>query len=335
MTHRLHEGRYAGQMRCLFARVSLCVLLIACSGSEGTTTAGVGGGGGASGGAGGASSAGGGGEGGCTPQSGVTPGPDWVCVTEVRGEVIDEGDAPVSDVLMTVCGPGGCEPDESDASGAFTIDVGFPIFVDDWSTIPHGRELGKLVYYFAFDAEEPGPVIDLGTIRLLDAPAGGAPLIVKTDDAGAPAQTVVHDGVTLTVPAGVRVNLDFDDVSLGDEGKLFRARAVPSAFMNEFVDPALSAAVLYALTPFDARFDLESDPGTDAKVTLSFTNTTGLAADTPVELLQLGSFIVGDLEAGDYAVVATGAVSADGTTIEMDPGEGVTFLTWIAIRAAG
>lgn len=313
----------------------MLALMCACSDDDGaaTATAGVGGAG-ATGGGGASSTGGGGGAGDCMPQPGVTPGPDWVCVTEVRGNVIDESDAPVSDMLMTVCGPGGCEPDESDASGAFTIDVGFPIFVDDWSTIPHGREMGKLVYYFAFDPEEPGPVIDLGTVRLLDTPTGGDPLVVKTDNGGAPAQTVVHDGVTLSVPAGVRVNLDFDDVSLGDEGKLFRARAVPSAFTDEFVDPALSAAVLYALTPFDARFDLESAPGTDAKVTLSFANTTGLAADTPVEFLELGSFIVGDLEAGDYAVVATGAVSADGTTIEMDPGEGVTFLTWIAIRPA-
>ncbi len=301
--------------------------LCACGDDAASTTAP------GAGGAGGGGGSGAGGDG-CMPQSGVTPGPDWVCITEVRGTVIDEADAPISDVLMTACGPGGCEPDETDATGAFTIEVGFPMFVDDWSTVPHGRELGKLVYYFAFDASEPGPTIDLGTIRLLDAPSTGEPLVVKSDMAGAPAQEVTDGDVTLHVPDGVRVNIDFEDVALGDEGKLFRARKVPEAFVSELVDPALGALALYAMTPFDARFDLEDDPGTDAKVTLSFDNTLGLAANTAVELLQLGSFIVGGLEAGDYAVVAQGAVSSDGATIEMDAGEGLTFLTWIAIRAA-
>lgn len=313
----------------------LVPLIVACGNDE-TTSSTVGASGGAGGSGGGVSDGGsGGGAGGCTPQQGVEPGPDWVCVTDVHGTVVDEQDAPISDVLMTVCGPGGCEPDETDAEGAFNIDVAFPIFVDDWSTIPHGREMGKLVYYFAFDAAEPGPVIDLGTIRLLDAPAGGDPLVVKSDMNGSPQQTVTHDGVTMNVPAGVRVNIDFEDVSLGDEGKLFRARAVPDAFVPEFIDPGLGVETLYAMTPFDTRFDLESDPGTEANVTLSFPNPTGLAAGAAVEFLTLGSFIVGDLEAGDFHVVATGAVSSDGTTIEMDPGEGITFLTWMAIRATG
>ncbi len=319
-------------MRTLLAFVPILGVLFACSNNNAAATAaGTGGGGGAPAGVGVTTASSGGGDG-CQPQPGVEPGPDWVCITEVTGTLVDETDSPVSGMLMTVCGPGGCEPNDSDATGKFVVTVGFPIFVDDWSTIPHGRDQDKFVYYFAFDPASPGPVIDLGTVRVLDAPSDGVPIVVKTDNAGAPAQSVVHGGVTLTVPAGVRVSLDFDDVAIGDKGKLFRAREVPTEFLPDFVDPALSVMSLYALTPFDSRFDLEDAPGTDAKATLSFPNTTGLTGGSAVEFLQLGSFIVGNLQTADYEVVATGTVSADGTSIDMDPGEGITFVTWIAIR---
>jgi len=114
----------------------------------------------------------------------------------------------------------------------------------------------------------------------------------------------------MDVPSGVRVNLAFEDVAAGADGKLFRARKVPDALQDEFVDPAMNVVALYAMTPFDTRFDFESDPGTPAKVPLTFANPAGLAANAPVEFVQHGSFVVGDLEAGDYVVVATGDVSA-------------------------
>jgi hypothetical protein len=257
-----------------------------------------------------------------------------VCVTEVNGSIVDELDAPVEGVLMTVCGPGGCEPDTSDASGNYAIEVGFALRADDFSLRPHARELGKMVHYVPLAADEPGPVVSMAPIRLLDVPAGGEALTAMTDNAGAPAQTVSHGDLTLDVPAGVRVSLAFEDVVLGDEGKLFRARRVPDALLGDFVDTSLGVVALYAMTPFDTRFDLDSDPTTAAKVRLTVANSAGLAADSAVQFLQLGSFVVGDLEAGDYLPVASGRVSSDGTTITMDAGEGITTLTWIALRPA-
>ena len=317
------------------AILGLGLLGYACGGDDGSaaTTAGTGGTATGTGGAGGAGGAEGG-MGSCSPQPGVEPGPDWICVTDVEGTMIDESGDAVPDILMTVCGPGGCEPDTTDASGTFNIEVGFPLFPPDWSLIPHSREAGKFVFYYPFVTGVEGPLIDMGSLRLIDYPAATDSLVAKSDDAGAPAQVVTNGDVTLDVPAGVRVNLDVEDVLLGDDGKNFLAKKVDAALQDEFVDPALGATALYALAPFDTAFDLESDPGTPAKVQLSFANTTGLAADTAVQFYQQGSFIVGTLTTGIFHPVATGAVSADGTTITMDPGEGIEFLTWVAIVEA-
>ncbi|MEM1031668.1 MAG: hypothetical protein AAF928_00235 [Myxococcota bacterium] len=269
--------------------------------------------------------------GGCTPQVGVEPGPDWVCITDVNGGVVDENGGPLPDILMTVCGPGGCEPDTTDDSGSFAIDVGFPILTSDYSLIPHSREYDYFVYYFPFAADAAGPVIDMGPLTLLSYPPTTDRLVVKTDEAGAPAQTATNGDVTIDVPAGTRVNLDFEDVLLGEEGKRFLSRRVDPSAQDAFIDPSFGAVALYALAPFDAGFDLDSAPGTPAKVQLTFDNTAGLAADTPVQFYQQGSFIVGDLQTAVFHPVATGQVSADGTTIAMDPGEGLEFLTWVAI----
>jgi hypothetical protein len=41
--------------------------------------------------------------------------------------------------------------------------------------------------------------------------------------------------------------------------------------------------------------------------------------------------VVGTLQPAVFHPVATGSVSADGTTITMDTGEGLELLTWVAI----
>jgi len=318
--------------------LSIALVGYACGGGDPNGSTGTGGGNdaggeGGSGGVGGMAT-GGGAEGGCSPQPGVEPGPDWICVTHVTGRMIDDADQPVPDVLMTVCGPGGCQPATTDGSGMYDVEVGFPLLPSDFSLIPHSRDIGKFVYYYPLDPDATGPVVDMGTLHLVGYPAPSDTLVAKSDDAGAPAQTVTNGDVTMDIPAGVRVNLDVEDVLLGDDGKNFYARKVDAAVQDELVDPSLGAAALYALAPFDAAFDLASDPGTPAKVPLTFTNTTGLPADTTVQFYQQGSFVVGNLATGIFHPVATGSVSSDGTTITMDPGEGLEFLTWVAIVEA-
>jgi hypothetical protein len=112
----------------------------------------------------------------------------------------------------------------------------------------------------------------------------------------------------------------------------FRALTIPAAFRDEFIDPTLGAVALYTFTPFEVAF--VDDATLDPKLaTLSAANTEGLAAGSAVEWLALGTYLFpGWLAPAEFQVVATGTVSSDGSRVEMDPGQGVPYLTWLAVR---
>lgn len=249
------------------------------------------------------------------------------CIDSVSGRVVDASGAGVPSLSVSVCG-GICYYGESDANGAFTVSVAARLDPAAYSTLPHGRP-NRTSFYFALPSAASGSV-PVGDLLVLDLPATGPALVVKSDKAGAPAQTVSSGGVTLEVPDGVSVKIDVEDIELGDVGKMFRALRIPDAHMAAFADPALGLAALYQLTPFEAAMRDASNAPTEVR--LSFDNV-GLAAGTPVEILGLGSYLFPEwVPAGQFQVVATGAVSADGSRIEMDPGEGVGYLTWVGIR---
>ena len=55
--------------------------------------------------------------------------------------------------------------------------------------------------------------------------------------------------------------------------------------------------------------------------------------ETEVDLMVLGDdYSSTPPTVGILAVAASGHVSADGTTIQTDPGEGISELTWLAVR---
>jgi hypothetical protein len=263
----------------------------------------------------------------------VEPPAGAVCVTNVVGRVVDEASAGVGDLTVSVCGEIACNPGQSDGMGSFDVAVGYDILPSDYSVIAHARERNKASFYFVLPAEAPGPQIDMGEILLLEMPATGDALIAEQDMMGAPAQTLDSSGVTLDVPAGVFINLAFDDVLLGAEGHLFKALRVPAAEQARYVPASLGAELVYAFYPFEAQFRLEADLTQRAKVSLSFPNDAGWAANTEVELLALGSYLYADwVTPAAFEVVADGAVSSDGTRVDLLPGEGVEYLTWVALR---
>jgi hypothetical protein len=64
-------------------------------------------------------------------------------------------------------------------------------------------------------------------------------------------------------------------------------------------------------------------------------NSASLPASAPVELLVLGDdYSSTPPSVGILSVQATGHVSADGQTIQTDPGQGINELTWLAVRKA-
>lgn len=292
----------------------------------------------AAGSAGGASGAGGagatGGQGGGAGQAPCNEEPASIpsgaqCVRQVRGTVIDDDGNGVAALAVSVCGPV-CFYGSTDSSGAFDVEVGAHIVGEAFSTLPHGRP-NRTSFYFALPVWN-GDVVQMGALRVLDLPASGSPLVVATDQQGAPAQSGSSNGATLVVPAGVSVKLDVEDVAQGDLGKQFRALEVPAARRSDFVDPKLGIESLWAFSPFEAAFVSEAT-GAEAKVSLSLANSPGFPPGTKVELLALGSYLFPSWVApAAFDAVATATVSADGARIEMDPGQGIGYLTWLGVR---
>jgi hypothetical protein len=248
---------------------------------------------------------------------------------EVKGRTVDGSGAPLPGISTSVCGSV-CWYGESDASGAFSVSIGERIVPDQFSTLPHGRP-SRTNFYFALPPVS-GPSVQVGDLRLLDLPTSGPSLVVRSDKQGSPAQTVKSGELTLDVSAGTQVKLDVEDVALDAVGKQFRALSIPATARDAFADPKLGVVALWALTPFEAAIVDEATLAPEL-ARISADNTTGLAAGTLVEWLGLGSYLFADwVKPAKFEVVASGKVSSDGARIEMDAGQGVRYLTWLAVR---
>ena len=311
------------QLIRLAAGLAVLTTVASCGGDPDPVAAGTGG----------SAGQGGSGAGGCGGGGGGADGS--VCVERVRGRLLDEQGEPVGGVVTTVCGSISCSPGLSDADGRFVVEVGSYLTPAEFSIIAHVRELDMASFYFQLPPEASGPDIDVGDLLQLRMPVDGVPLVAKQDDPSAPAQTLTSAEVTLEVPQGVQIQLEFDDVALGDEGRTYKVLRVPAERQTAFVPDELGVAAVWAFYPFEASFRPLADPFALTTARLSFPNDSGLPASSAVELLALGSFVFPTwVTPATFEVVATGQVTADGLRIEMSPGEGVSYLTWIGIRPA-
>lgn len=251
-----------------------------------------------------------------------------VCVAHVTGTLTDASGSIVKNAPVSVCG-NVCYFGQTDSSGHFDVALHAHITLADYFLLIHARPLHACFYYPLSGTEKNG-VLDLGTRVVLTLPANGPAL--KPRGSGAPAQSVTSGDVTLNVPAGVDVAPDPEDLALGATGLEFRTLTVPSAERSKFVDASVGALALYAIGPFETGF-YKQGTTQPASVSLSFKNTTGLAAGTPVELLGMGSYVFqSNIKPGAFGVVATGAVSADGQSVTLNAGQGPSYLTWFALR---
>jgi len=262
------------------------------------------------------------------------PRPGMSCLEAVTGRVVDEAGGFVPDLDVTVCGPI-CFQGTTDEAGDFLVEVGQYVFLDEYSVQPHGRP-GRSTYYHRFPEDVRLPAPDMGVLRVLGLPSDGTTLVVKTDGAGAPAQQVQSGEVSLTIPEGTQVVLDIADALLGDEGKKFRARRVPSELTSEFA-PGLSDALVHALGPFEAELE-PPDDSSSVGVELVVDNVAGWAPGTEIAVSALGTYLDVDwLPPSEFGEIGTATVSEDGAHVVLSAdagGPGLRWLTWIALTPA-
>jgi hypothetical protein len=250
----------------------------------------------------------------CGDQPDVLP-PGSTCVLEAKGRVEDLSGAPLSKIPMTFCGAQ-CFGSPSDANGSFAIGVGMFLPTADYALHADGRP-DHAVDYLRFTANEP-PVID-ATMRIPTLP----PSSVDLPPDGAAASSVTVGDVTLLVPDQTTFDLSIEDYNVT------RALRVVSVRLADAPSYAAAAQVnaLYALAPSGCL--------PTKKLGVVLKNSAGLPASAAVEFLVLSDDYSADPPTvGLLQVQAKGHVSADAATIQTDPGEGISELTWLAVRKA-
>jgi hypothetical protein len=242
------------------------------------------------------------------------------CVLEATGTVEDLSGTPIPQLVMTMCSPAICYGTRADDAGVYTVPIGDFIDTAEYAVHADGRP-DHAVDYHRLAAGEP-QVIDVD-MHIPTLPPSTVSL--PPDDAGAPASVTVGD-VTLQVAAGTTFDLDVEDYGI-PAGRLFRNVLVPLASAPSYA-AANDVAVIYAMAPSGAT------PSLPMGVVLK--NTAALPASAGVDFLVLSDdYFDSPPTVGELLVQATGHVSADGTTIATDPGQGITEITWLAVRPNG
>lgn len=309
---------------------TLSTLLIACGGSDdpggvgGASGATASGGSGGVAGSAGSAGAGGGaaGQAGCATEL-TPPGTDPTCLASVSGRLVDDDGGPIGGVVASVCGPV-CFYGETGADGRFTVDVNAVLTPADYSVLAHARPL-RASFYFRLPALTADGTVDVGDLPVLALP-DGPPLALDGT-----AQTVTSGEVTLSVPDGVTVKLDPEDLAGGDDGKKLRVlRLDRSRYATFGIDDAYFA--VYAFAPFEAWFRAADKSETTARV--SFAPGGDLTPGAAIEVAALGSYLFPEwIAPAQLGPAASAAVAADGRTVELDAGQGLPYLTWVALRA--
>jgi hypothetical protein len=240
------------------------------------------------------------------------------CVLGAQGRVTDLDGVPLPGLVMTFCG-NACFGTTSDKTGTFYIPVGYVLDTQNYAVHANGRP-DHGVDYLRLQAGEPSVVTK--TMRLPLLPPSQVRL--PPDEAGAPS-SVTEGDLTLTIAAGTTFDLDIEDYEKGDVGRTLRVAQVP---LDEAPAHAAAAnlAAIYVLAPSGAK------PSSKMGVTLR--NSAGLPPSSAVDFLVLGDdYFSMPPDVGELAVQAVGHVSADGKTIQTDPGEGIVEITWLGVRA--
>ena len=241
------------------------------------------------------------------------------CVLEATGTVYDLAGTALPDLVMTMCSPAVCYGTRADDAGVYAVPVGDFLLTQEYAVHADGRP-DHAVDYFRLGPSEPQVIkVDMHLPTL-------PPSTVSLPPDGAPAGTVTVGDVTLQVAAGTTFDLDIEDFGT-DAGRIFRV--APVALTDA---PAYAAAnnvdAIYALAPSGAK------PSQPMGVLLR--NAAALPASAAVDILVLSDdYFTDPPSVGTLVLAAAAHVSADGATIQTDPGEGIGEITWLAVRRKG
>lgn len=237
-----------------------------------------------------------------------------VCPAQVHGQVVGDDGAPVTALTVSVCADQ-CFFGTTLGDGSFTVVPDQHIVLGNYALELHGRP-DRVTYYTPL-AAPAGLSVQFPKPLLLPLLPVSGPEIAKDLSA----QTLTSSDVTLTLAAGTMVVFDVEDYGFVN-GHQLRVLAISDPSQFPFVGAKPDA--LYACSPFEVWFS--------QKASLGFVNRAAIPAGAAVEIQQLDGLVNDGVPAGHFIHAANAHVSSDGATISTDPGEGVTELTWLALK---
>jgi hypothetical protein len=241
---------------------------------------------------------------------------DAFCIREVSGVIQSSDGSALDKIPVSVCGLA-CFAASTDATGAFRIRVGAKLPPRGYVLSAYGRPNYAGVYLRL--PEPPSEMVMFPALRL---PRLSNDETFLPED-GSPAAIRTVGPLAFEIAAGTTWELDLEDSVAGPEGRRIRYAAVSNTDAPPF---ASDAALVFAFAPFKAKADKPF------RVTVE---TRNLVSGTAVDFIVMQDDVTSaDNTGGLGKVVAKGHITADGKRAEMDPGEGIRTLTWLAIRAA-
>jgi hypothetical protein len=242
-----------------------------------------------------------------------------ICILEATGTVEDLSGIALPDLVMTMCSPGICYGGRADDAGVYHLPIGDFLDTSLYAVHADGRP-DHAVDYDRLGPDEPETItVDM---RLPTLP----PSTISLPPDGADASTVTVGDVTLQIAAGTTFELDVEDFGI-PAGRILRVAPVPLALAPGYA-AANDVDAIYALAPSGAMPSLPMG--------VSLRNAANLPASAGVDLLVLSDdYFSIPPSVGRLLLQATGHVSADGATIQTDPGQGITEITWLAVRQNG
>jgi hypothetical protein len=241
------------------------------------------------------------------------------CVLEAKGTVSDLAGVALPDLVMTMCSPATCYGTRADDAGAYVVSIGDFLVTQNYAVHADGRP-DHAVDYFRLGANEPQVI----TVDMRVPPLPPSTVLLPPDSA--PASSVTVGDLTLQIAAGTTFDLDIEDFGT-DAGRTLRVAPVALEDAPSYA-AANNVDAIYALAPSGAK------PSQPMGVVLR--NAAALPAAAAVDLLVLSDdYFSTPPSVGTLVLAASAHVSADGSTIQTDPGQGISEITWLAVRRKG